>query len=371
MESFYGKPFPSLAHRLIYSYLIPVITTPDPECELKECEQLEFRAFIRYALEKLYQDPTIIDMPMFEDALSGQEDKDVLKERRAKVEAKLNQFFDMLIKIGAAGEPDTDGESMTINRKAVRISKHLDMLQFIGLEVRSDGTDFIITSKDFPNMFFAYNYHARKQLEASAAKRRFILGRTEAQKVTAGEYYGSFVPESGSVFFGKLEEYCSQNGYTHSNDIWGGCTVNWEREYAKKKRILFTVFIEPWRQYQVMYSIRVSDFQAVFDQFATMSDGLKQMIMDRATRCSGCRYCVQTDKTGTKPIAVSRVTFQGVDKAVCSYYPFWALHEMSAERARQLIELMGIAERVLAENMATERDNGRLKPDDSLRTIYC
>ena len=110
---------------------------------------------------------------------------------------------------------------------------------------------------------------------------------------------------------------------------------------------------EAQMQYQAMYTVRVSDFQTVFAEFSSMSYGLKQLIMDKASRCSGCRYCVQTDKSGTKPLAVSHVSYNGNDKAICSYYPFWSLHEVGSDRSDQLIELMSIAERVLAQNTET------------------
>ncbi|MCL2549014.1 MAG: hypothetical protein FWE76_07620, partial [Symbiobacteriaceae bacterium] len=217
-----------------------------------------------------------------------------------------------------------------------------------GLCIQAEGKNFRITCPEFPAMLPAYWYHAnRKHRKGKDSRRAFIWGYTRWQVETALECYGSYVPDA--TFFGSVEDYCRQHGYVCSNDEWDNRTVNWEKEYPKKKRILFSVFAQPWGQYQVMHTVRVSDFQIVFAEFASMSDGLKQMIMDKASRCSGCRYCVQTDKSGTKPLAASHVTHNGVDKVICSYYPFWSLREISSERADQLIELMSIAERVLAD----------------------
>ncbi len=48
-----------------------------------------------------------------------------------------------------------------------------------------------------------------------------------------------------------------------------------------------------------------------------MSEKVKRFILDTSKRCDGCRYCVQTDKTGKRPLAY--VTVEN-DK-LCPLYP--------------------------------------------------
>lgn len=34
-----------------------------------------------------------------------------------------------------------------------------------------------------------------------------------------------------------------------------------------------------------------------------------------------CRYCVQTDKTGTRPLAYNTISFEGKEYKLCNYFP--------------------------------------------------
>ncbi|MCL2498276.1 MAG: hypothetical protein FWF06_06675 [Symbiobacteriaceae bacterium] len=352
MKRMYGEPFPSLAHRYIYSFMIATPEKANPECGVDEDSQRQFQSFLRSMLEILYSDPALIGMPLLEDKLAGQEEKSELQQMRSKIETKWNQFIDFLVKLGVVGQ--VEGESLLVSGSAVKIKPRIGQMEAVGLQVQVQGTDYRITCPDFPCMFAAYVYHATRQRKPGrVARRSFAMGYSGWRTETALDCYGSFYPDSS--FLKAVEEYCQTNGYTCLNDEWDNRTVRWEKDYKQSKRIMFSVFSEIWRQYQVMYTIRVSDFHAVFAEFESMSDGLREMIMEKASKCSGCKYCIQTDKTGSKPLAVSHLQHRGVTKAVCSYYPFWALHEVSSERAEQLIELMQIADRVLTAKYGLRR----------------
>jgi len=346
MKNMYGLDFPSLSHRFIYSYAIPKLNFTDPNCGVDEQSQQQFKAFLRGMLEVLYSDPTIIDMPFFEDTYSWKEDSKIFNPKKLKIENKFWRFVDFLIKLGETSELDEG--ALIIGKKAVRIKPRLEQLDAVGFEVEDVGENYRITNSDFPQMFAAFKYQASRKFKSPQhARRSFVLGIMDERTFTAKECYGEFLPDTG--FAEKVEEYCRQNGFVCIGDEWLECRIQWEKEFQKKKRILFMVFSEPWKQYQVKYTVRVSDFGAVFAEFAGMSDGLKQMILDEAYPCGGCKYCVQTDKTGKKPIAVSKVSHNGVNKAICSYYPLYEMHELSTDRAEYLIELMTIADKVLGE----------------------
>lgn len=347
MQNMYGKDFPSLSHRLIYSYMIPFSEfVYYPDCGIDEQSQRQFKAFLKNMLETLYNDPSIIDLPFFEDTYSWKEDKKVFGAKKQKLESKFGQFINLLIKIGIEGE--LDGQGLLLDKKAVRLTSRIAQLEAVGLEVHDAGVNYRVTNSDFPNMFAAYKYQAGIKYAAGRQPHRHFLLAVMGDRIFTGkETYGEFLPEAG--FVEQVENYCKQNDFVCSNGEWDKCIAKWEKEFPKKKRIMFMVFPEPWKQYQVKYTVRVSDFQAVFGEFDTMSNGLKQMIIDKANPCGGCRYCVQTDKTGKKPIAVSKISHNGIDKAICSYYPFWELHEMDSGRAAQCIELLTVADRVLSE----------------------
>jgi len=55
--------------------------------------------------------------------------------------------------------------------------------------------------------------------------------------------------------------------------------------------------------------------------FDTMSPKMQRFVTSRTRRCDGCRYCVQTDKTGSRPFATVRVSHEGREYNMCPYFP--------------------------------------------------
>lgn len=56
-------------------------------------------------------------------------------------------------------------------------------------------------------------------------------------------------------------------------------------------------------------------------RFAEMGETLQSFVMERARRCDGCGYCVQTDKTGKKPRACVPIEHGGATHSLCTYFP--------------------------------------------------
>lgn len=57
------------------------------------------------------------------------------------------------------------------------------------------------------------------------------------------------------------------------------------------------------------------------DAFDAMEPRVRRFVADRTKRCDGCRYCVQTDKTGARPLAKIRVAHDGAILHLCPYFP--------------------------------------------------
>jgi len=355
MQNMYGKDFPSLSHRLIYSYLIPMAEFVHyPNCGIDEESQRQFKAFLRSMLETLYSDISILDLPEFEDTYSWKEDRKVFNAKVQKIRQKFDRFTDFLIKLGKDSEIDDNG--FKIEKSALRPKTRIAQLEAIGFEVEDMGGQYRITHSDYPQMFDAYKYQAERPWDNRIKPRLyFLLGMMENRTFTAMEMWAASMPSvEYAAFMDKMEQYCANNGYTLTNSEWGP-NLSWQKEYPKKKMLQFTAYAMSWHQYQVKYNVRASDYKSVFAASADMSDGLKSMIINRANPCGGCRYCVQTDKTGEKPLAFAKIEHNGEKKSICSYFPFWDVHEPDGSNADAWIELMTIADRVLTEKYSKKK----------------
>jgi len=57
------------------------------------------------------------------------------------------------------------------------------------------------------------------------------------------------------------------------------------------------------------------------ENFDKMDERLKTFVAGRTKKCNGCKYCVQTDKTGKRPFALIPVEFEGKKLNLCPYFP--------------------------------------------------
>jgi hypothetical protein len=63
---------------------------------------------------------------------------------------------------------------------------------------------------------------------------------------------------------------------------------------------------------------RMKEILAAFD---TLPPRVQDLVVARTKRCDGCRYCVQTDKTGKRPLATVPVRYGDRELRLCPYFP--------------------------------------------------
>ena len=83
--------------------------------------------------------------------------------------------------------------------------------------------------------------------------------------------------------------------------------------------------------------------RGLYEIFAAQDDveiweDAKKLIFEKVKNCDGCRYCVQTDKSGMRPLAA--IAVEGVGK--CPYFPSFSLrwNEVSEELPKQIMSLL-------------------------------
>ena len=57
------------------------------------------------------------------------------------------------------------------------------------------------------------------------------------------------------------------------------------------------------------------------EAFDSMDETLRAFVVNQTKKCDMCKYCVQTDKTGSRPLAHTAITYENKDYLLCNYYP--------------------------------------------------
>jgi hypothetical protein len=66
-------------------------------------------------------------------------------------------------------------------------------------------------------------------------------------------------------------------------------------------------------------------------------------VVARTKKCDRCRYCVQTDKTGKRPLANLPVSYSGRELHLCPYFPGYnyCWTALSDDLVDDMIAMMG------------------------------
>ncbi len=131
---------------------------------------------------------------------------------------------------------------------------------------------------------------------------------------------------------GKLIALCEElkkQGFYHQVYIDGrrlsmnylkNCVANpgpLKMSFGERTRLGIEVSVEDIHLDAVILSLRLPNYRTILEKFDQYPSDIQEFMLEHAKTCDGCGYCVQTDKTGKKPLAT--VPVAGSKK--CPLYP--------------------------------------------------
>jgi len=97
---------------------------------------------------------------------------------------------------------------------------------------------------------------------------------------------------------------------TYANILWSKETPKGGFEY-KIRHTGISAQYDFYTQDPACFGLCIPNgLKTYLDVFDTMSAKNKNFVVNRTKKCDGCRYCVQTDKTGTRPLAFVQVNYE-------------------------------------------------------------
>lgn len=340
-----GNRFSNLSQRYIYSI---VATFPsyrfNKECGVDETAQCQMHGFLSDLVQLIYEQPSLIDMPDVPDSYDGEwENRDEFLKNCRKVESKFVCFVELLTVIGIKGNVENDSMIVPISPK---IKKNLSVLEAIGLNITESDKSYIIQSGGYPKIFEAWKALSLQEYKTKTVYLRNVIRNIydKNETYTAEEIFGELLPnrEALSVF----DHYFSTNGYTLSNGKQVHMIAEWLKEYPKEKRSRFQVNFA-WTKYNpINFTFMMPEIKGVMDHFDEFSDEMKRTFIDMANLCSGCRFCLQTDKTKTKSIECKKVVFEGKDYTVCTLFPLGQKTEVDLVTADSITQMFSLADSI-------------------------
>lgn len=130
----------------------------------------------------------------------------------------------------------------------------------------------------------------------------------------------------GEKEFRRVEKWMISNGYqsydithingsncklalSYVNPVWSSERPRGGSEY-KIKHTGISVQYDSYVENPVSLGLCIPyGMKNFLNHFDSMNQKVKDFVIERTKNCNGCRYCVQTDKTGTRPLAYIPVAY--------------------------------------------------------------
>jgi len=179
----------------------------------------------------------------------------------------------------------------------------------------------------------------------------------------SSDIYASLLGESS---FRKLEKWIIKQGYkrfdihnvtasdckltlTYANPLWGKEPPKGGFEYKIKHTGISAQYDFYVKQPAVFGLCIPNGLKTYLDAFDSMSTKNKNFVVNRTKKCDGCRYCVQTDKTGSRPLAFIQVNYEQKKYNLCPYFPGYCYSwtSINDDLADQLIEMLSFMDKFI------------------------
>lgn len=119
---------------------------------------------------------------------------------------------------------------------------------------------------------------------------------------------------------------------------------------SKVKHTGISVMYDPFVEHPAVYGLCIPNALSPYlKAFDSMAETLQYFVAAHTKKCDGCRYCVQTDKTGLRPLSYIPVTVGQKEYNLCPYFPGYSFCWTSIDNdlADRLIEMLSFMDTLL------------------------
>ena len=173
-----------------------------------------------------------------------------------------------------------------------------------------------------------------------------------------------FAPLFGESAFRKLENWMITQGYkrydiydinqwhcklslTYANPLWNEEPPKSGFAYKIRHTGISANYDPQYRDPAVLGLCIPNGLKVFLEAFESMDKNLQNFIISRTKKCNECRYCVQTDKTKTRPLVCIEIIHEQKEYRLCPYYPggsyCWA--RLDDDLVDQLIEFLSFMDK--------------------------
>lgn len=325
--------FQNLEQRMLHMYpdTFPDFV-PAPDQAVSEASQRQFYDWMETLYRTLYDNPGMLTAKELheDDAHTNRfnkaaDRKPELNRTMRGIMKKMEDLLETLFTIGREGR--AMGNRLAVDRSIQLSRRHLAILGELGISYRKEAEGHVFASADSGGLFQAWTWLAARP-EASL----FTFSRCmfDTSYSYPRDIYGR-LSENKHAYY-RLLGFLENNGYTRIDNRDYQLALDYVKNYGPKEMPVKDAWAErthggisakydPYVRDPAYYCLRVPQMKTVLGGFDGMSDGLKSFVVTYNKKCDGCRYCIQTDKTGTRKLQSITVEQEGKEYQLCLLFP--------------------------------------------------
>ncbi len=346
--------YPSLAHRLIdyQQSTIPPFVAVESDCATPQ-QQERMHRFVLSMCDRLADDPGVVGLSEMADRhfTWQQMYKADLQMKKDIVAAagKLKRWYALLLSLGLAGQVVDD--ALRVRTDTVKLTpKKAQLLEQFGLVVDRTKSQSTITHPQLRGMMHGWKLLA-EVAERQGRDGTFFFSRAifapscEAVLTAFGHKLGDADALADYIVF--LE----QHGFTPEFDLSADgleMKVRYTKPVKGARRPLggFCLTANLLRGNQPVCSIDLVASLKFMQAYDEMDVDLQSYVLSVSRQCTGCEYCIQTNKT--PPVRAVKLKHQGTTMMVCPFFLATCREQLDAETVAIWQRMITLDEKVAA-----------------------
>ena len=381
MENMIGQNFPGLPQRSIYFFLATFppfypatarLAAPDAAPGAQEAAY----KFIKNIYTRLYNDPSILGFKDAPDESIG--DWELLKTKpglAGKIRGyiiKTLEFAELLYKISLKGALRDDSIIITKLDMTIRQSQ-ADQLSAFGIQAINKNDEYTFAFPKGVAKGLALLAEISQRAAPGSQKPYLLFSRgvfNPEAPWTASVFENIFAcqSEAAGAAFGRLIRYLEANGYERRDnrsqeDRLAPVSLDYIKDYTGTNEPLkwawgerthggIEVIYQENAKNQPQIALRVPYFAELLRHADKMAPAVKAFIIGRAKHCDNCRYCVQTDKTGKRPLKYVEVDGHPICAMFCGFSFRW--YTLDGDTAENMIAMLSFIDEIFRSGGAGE-----------------
>ena len=150
----------------------------------------------------------------------------------------------------------------------------------------------------------------------------------------SSELFGSMF--ENKLAFDKLLDFLEKNGYLRvdNKDLSHGISLDYIKSYgspedklkwawAERTRAGIELIFEETKKNQPLLSMRIPYYKEILTNIDSMSEVVRYFVVKTSKECNNCRYCVQTDKSGKRPLSYISIDNKAICPLFCGFHFRW------------------------------------------------